>query len=347
MTHVKTTTACDEMTRSALGPAGAGEAPGAADNFDDLLAASSFGPPTSDGGAPEAAHRRLDEKLKQFHSSDTTAEGDIDDALVHLVDRASRIIDGNHRLCYDATNMLRQRPTWVFPTDASHWAVDRAGSEVIYLRYLPARDSQQVVAFVEYSDPWSAQAVIADLAETNVFATVRPDVARVLVSLAFDRQTRSQAILSACEQAIVASGLFDHNDLGQVTEEREGDVPRSGSQHTAVPFSARVATNSPRGPTQLTSLEVRACADIEVYEPRWRTERSASHVRWEVTHYLARASRKPSRHRSCLEDPAPSQSATPHKLRLRHVLDALGLHRLAAAIASAVAATVTFIIIAR
>jgi hypothetical protein len=269
MFYTETNTACGEMTRSAFGPAGPGGDPGATDtcdSFDDLLAGSSFNTP-GNPGAPESAHILLDQMWQQSTLEDVAPEGDVDDALIHLIDRAAQVSPsatwadqfGNdryhglgtcHSILFDISGSSRPlpRPTWVYPLTDDRCVIDRAGAQVIALRHLSPGISRQVVSFVEYGDPQTAQAVVADLIETNVFAAIRPEVATHLVMLVFDRRTTSQAILSACEQAITASGLFNDLELSQFAEKKGGDAYDQFENHIAIPFPAKAAASSPRAP---------------------------------------------------------------------------------------------------
>ncbi|MFI5736084.1 hypothetical protein ACIA49_38580 [Kribbella sp. NPDC051587] len=272
MTYTKmNTAACGEMPRPAHGPAGggAGTISDLLQDFDDLLDGSSFNTP-GNPGAPADAHALLDQMRQQRNLGTVASEGDIDDALVHLVDRASRN-DGTappYWRCGELTAVHLRRPTWVYPLPHdTAYAIDRGGPDVILLRHLSAGASQKVVSFVEYSDPWSARAVVDDLLETNVFATVRPDVARLLITLILDRQTNSEAIMKACEQAIAASCLFTDNNLTLLISEEEGDIHARFNEHHIMPFPAKTATSAPRGPTT-SALEVKRAAYLELFRPR-------------------------------------------------------------------------------
>ncbi|TCC33889.1 hypothetical protein E0H75_42285 [Kribbella capetownensis] len=196
----KNISAIDEQARPPSGAAGgAGE-----DSFAELLAAATPRNWDNYGGAPESAHARLDEALRQRRAFDREDNygGDVDDALVQLIDRASACTEPSH-------GRTPSRPTWIIHDTSDNWVVDRAGDAVIYLHYLPEWRSRELVSFVEYSDPITANAVVADLLEENLFATIRPDIARMLVHLAFEPHRRMPpAFLRACTQAMETVDFF-------------------------------------------------------------------------------------------------------------------------------------------
>jgi hypothetical protein len=212
----KTTTAIKEGTRSANRPAGR-----ATGSFEELLAAATPSSWDNQGGAPESAHARLDHILDQHRTFDDehSPGGDVDDALLQLVDRASSWAAPTQRQASSP-----RRPTWIIHDPTDNWVVDRAGGNAIYLHYLPAWRSRALVSFVEYSHPLMANAVIEDLLEDNLFATVRPDIAHSLLDIALERRSRvSPAVLGACTQAIAATDLLGDRYFGLLINQKDYD----------------------------------------------------------------------------------------------------------------------------
>lgn len=222
-----------------------GNRPGVAPSFEELLAASTLGSPECSEPVPARAYARLDEAFDRRNNQKGDEKNDIDDVLVHLVDRAFEPIKSR------ADVVHRPRPTWIYPHSDVEWVVDYAGAQVIRLHYLTARDSRHVVWFVEYSEPATAQAVVRDLLEKDVFSTIGRQAAKHLVWLAFERRA-SSIMLEACSLAIPVSGVVD--DTIKTLEEKTRERRTSGHDHKHDPNDA-----ASRGPatSNVTTSEIR------------------------------------------------------------------------------------------
>lgn len=204
--------------------------------FDRLLDASSLGAPDVLRHAamtPPSFFAELDAALDEEHANQAkdqppTHEGDVDDALLRLFERAAQSIESAYTA--DPSNGS-SRPTWSYPSGS--FAVgtflrplhetDFAGEQQIRLWYLPAAESRVFVSFAEYESPSKVRALLSALLPSsqevapagesdwnlNVFSNLREDIARSILTIGFDNQNRFEPIVQACSSAIVASHIID------------------------------------------------------------------------------------------------------------------------------------------
>jgi hypothetical protein len=261
------TTAIEEQPRPATQSAGEGSS-----SFRDLLALASIPDADEDidfedeDEAPLSEHALLDQFLAEHETPNTCKGGDIDDVLVQLVGRAA---DATHAqesysdagpVDLHTADPAAQYQEWlrrpsVRPKtclERDTWSAPRT-SWLCTPRHLPQRDSLRIVAFIRYGDPGAAREVIHDLLDTNVFATVRTDIANWLVEFALSRPSTPREIRDACAQAVSASDLFGEPKLNRFLEAAYAEEPLIQDDIDARRTPARTGSKTTRGPTGLAS----------------------------------------------------------------------------------------------
>jgi len=263
--------------------------PGPGPEFDQLLEASSLGTPDvlrHEAMTPPSFFAELDAALDEDYANEAkeqpraeVREGDVDDALLRLIERGAQSAESPPPATPDGTS---SRPTWTYPIGSfaartclhSLDETDHAGEQLIRLWYLPPAESRVFVSFVEYERPSKVRALLSALLASNqgipstsvdwdwnvnVFSYLREDVARSMVSIGLAHQDGFEPIVQACSSAIEASHISDEVDHYLLT-----DCSGSLSLHSNV-------AELRAGPTY---------SQLETSEP-------SSYRRWRALSYIA------------------------------------------------------------
>lgn len=248
----KTMTAIEEQAR----PAGNPPAGGDGGRFRELLALAAVPDDDEiemeDEDKPSVRdHAWLDQFMAQHRTPNTCNGGDVDDILVQLFDRAagaSRPQDDLDPLCFvDRVvpgNPTSQQEWWAAagPDSSASLAcgsVPGSAAWCVASTYLPQRDSVRISAFFQHGDSRAAREVVRDLLHTNVFATVRPEIAKLLIEHALSRPTIPQEARDACAQAVSAMELFPDSfeRSAEALSEPNGDTEHAPTLESSLNYA--------------------------------------------------------------------------------------------------------------
>lgn len=267
-------------------------------DFEALLDASSLGSPIvldHQAEVPDWAFAKLDQALDEAACDEQRRErnqgdlvpsrsadgvdgrqGDVDDVLLYLVHRGSQLVDTNALLARREVNDRGTRP-WQPPV-VVEGNVDCNLLLMLHFSYLPAIERQSVVAFVASGHPAKVRDVVSDLWALDLFAHVRADVARVMVSIGFDHRSRFAPILNACSSAVSAMDFGDEvaEYLRSVTGDRNTATTRLVSAHPVLPPGRTRAAIEAKAASTTVSSGRRPASPVQstrVLHPEARTSR--------------------------------------------------------------------------
>ncbi|GAB3934068.1 hypothetical protein GCM10029976_042490 [Kribbella albertanoniae] len=274
--------------------------------FDQLLEASSLGAPAvlrHEAMTPDSFFVELDAVLDEDYARETkeqpsaqVPEGDVDDALLRLIERGAQPVDWPSST---DPNGVSSRPTWTYPSGSYSLGTcllpdhetDFAGEQLIRLWYLPAAESRVVVSFVEYGRPSQVRALLAALQVTNndpvprspespvvtansfeatwnlnLFSYLREDVARSMVSFGLADKVRFEPIIWACLAATTTVHISDEVELHlHLHSSRVSDDPAQTKWWNFFRCAPRTPPELVAGPTRLALERGR-----HQKRPRWR-----------------------------------------------------------------------------